>query len=115
MTRSPLQINLTIGLLGTFPLVLRSAAQRADTNTIGKGCWIKSYAATQLFTDRCLKYRYGNMPDYAAMKTFVIRAICVVLFLARLCAAQAVIPLYPGIAPGSTEENYPEKEYFSKI
>jgi acetyl esterase/lipase len=48
------------------------------------------------------------------MKTFVIRTLCLGVFLANLCAAQEVIPLYPGIAPGSTQENYPEKEYFSK-
>jgi acetyl esterase/lipase len=36
------------------------------------------------------------------------------MFLANLCAAQDVVPLYPGAAPASTQENYPEKEYFSK-
>ena len=36
------------------------------------------------------------------------------VFLAPLAAAQQVIPLYPGTPPGSTQENYPEKEYFSK-
>ena len=35
-------------------------------------------------------------------------------FLCEPAAAQEVIPLYPGTAPGSTPENYPEKEYFSK-
>jgi len=49
------------------------------------------------------------------MKTFVIRTLGTVLFLATLGAAQDVIPLYPGTAPGSTQENYPEKEYFSKF
>jgi len=49
------------------------------------------------------------------MKTFVIRTLAAVLFLATLGAAQDVIPLYPGTAPGSTQENYPEKEYFSKF
>ncbi len=49
------------------------------------------------------------------MKTFVIRTLGVVLFLATFGAAQDVIPLYPGTAPGSTQENYPEKEYFSKF
>jgi acetyl esterase/lipase len=48
------------------------------------------------------------------MKTFLIRTLCLLLFLAPLGAAQEVIPLYPGTAPGSTPENYPEKEYFSK-
>src|SRR5271169_7213054 len=49
------------------------------------------------------------------MKTFLIRTLGVVLFLATLGSAQEVIPLYPVTAPGSTQENYPEKEYFSKI
>jgi acetyl esterase/lipase len=49
------------------------------------------------------------------MRRFVLPALCVVVFLANFCAAQDVIPLYPGTAPGSTQENYPEKEYFSKI
>ena len=49
------------------------------------------------------------------MKTFLIRTLCVVVFLASLGSAQEVIPLYPGSVPGSTPENYPEKEYFSKI
>jgi acetyl esterase/lipase len=48
------------------------------------------------------------------MKTFILRTFCLVVFLAPLGAAQDVIPLYPGTAPGSTQENYPEKEYFSK-
>jgi len=30
-------------------------------------------------------------------------------------AAQDVVPLYPGTPPGSTQENYPEKQYFSKL
>lgn len=29
--------------------------------------------------------------------------------------AQEVIPLYPGLAPGSVEQPYPEKEFFSKV
>jgi acetyl esterase/lipase len=48
------------------------------------------------------------------MKTFLLRAFCVVLFLATRVAAQDVIPLYPGTPPGSTPEDYPEKRYFSK-
>ncbi len=49
------------------------------------------------------------------MKTFFVRTLCVVAFLAALAAAQDVIPLYAATPPGSTPENYPEKEYFSKI
>ena len=48
------------------------------------------------------------------MKTFLLRSLCLALFLATLAAAQDVIPLYPGTAPGSSPENYPEREYFSK-
>jgi acetyl esterase/lipase len=48
------------------------------------------------------------------MKEFLLRTLCVVLFLATCVAAQDVLPLYPGIPPGSAQENYPEKEYFSK-
>ena len=58
------------------------------------------------------------MLDYAAMKTLLVRAMCVVLFLATQAATrvagQEVVSLYPGTPPGSTPENYPEKEYFSK-
>jgi acetyl esterase/lipase len=49
------------------------------------------------------------------MKTFLLRTLCLAAFLAALAAAQDVIPLYPGAQTGSTQENYPEKEYFSKI
>ena len=49
------------------------------------------------------------------MKSIFLRTLCVVLFLASCVTAQEVIPLYPGIPPGSTPENYPEKEYFSKL
>ena len=48
------------------------------------------------------------------MKTFLIQTLFLVVFLPTLAAAQDVIPLYPGTAPGSTQGNYPEKEYFSK-
>ena len=49
------------------------------------------------------------------MKPFVGRTLCVVVLLATRAAAQDVIPLHAGTAPGSKPENYPEKEYFSKI
>jgi hypothetical protein len=48
------------------------------------------------------------------MKTFLIRTLFLV-FLATLAAAQDVIPLYAGTPPGSTPENYLEREYFSKV
>jgi acetyl esterase/lipase len=49
------------------------------------------------------------------MKTFLLRTLFLIMFLATLAAAQDVIPLYPGTPPGSTQENYPEKEYFSNV
>ena len=49
------------------------------------------------------------------MKTFLMRTLWVVVLLATLAAAQNVIPLYAGTPPGSTQENYPEKEYFSNV
>jgi acetyl esterase/lipase len=50
------------------------------------------------------------------MKTCLARSsfIAVLLFLSQLAIAQQVISLYPGAAPGSTQEDYPEKQYFSK-
>jgi acetyl esterase/lipase len=48
------------------------------------------------------------------MKTMVLRTLCTMLVLTGAAAAQDVIPLYQGAAPGSTEESYPEKQYFSK-
>jgi acetyl esterase/lipase len=56
----------------------------------------------------------SSLLDYAPMKTFILRTLSLVIFLAPLAAAQEVIPLYPGAAPGSTQETYPEKQYFSK-
>jgi hypothetical protein len=47
-------------------------------------------------------------------ETFIVRTLCVFVFLATRVPAQEVLPLYPGTPPGSTQENYPEKEYFSK-
>ena len=49
------------------------------------------------------------------MKIFVIRTLFAVFFVTTVGAAQDVIPLYPGIAPGSVQETYPEKEFFSKM
>jgi len=49
------------------------------------------------------------------MKTFLIRTLGIVALLASQAAAQDVIPLYPATPPGSAQENYPEKQYFSKI
>src|SRR5215469_9544580 len=49
------------------------------------------------------------------MKTFLFRTLCVLVFLANRGSAQEVIPLYPGLPPGSSPESYPEKEYFSKV
>ena len=59
--------------------------------------------------------RGNSLLDYPAMKTSLIRALLLIVFLATLAAAQDVIPLYPGPPPGSEQGNYPEKEYFSKV
>jgi acetyl esterase/lipase len=48
------------------------------------------------------------------MKILNLLIFCSALSLTAAAAAQDVIPLYPGTAPGSTEANYPEKAYFSK-
>ena len=44
-----------------------------------------------------------------------MRILCLVLLMATLGAAQEVIPLPTATGTNSTQENYPEKEYFSKI
>lgn len=49
------------------------------------------------------------------MKTFAVRLLFAALSLVGFAAAQDVVPLYPGTPPGSTAENYPEKQYFSKV
>ncbi|MDE3201866.1 MAG: alpha/beta hydrolase [Acidobacteriota bacterium] len=48
------------------------------------------------------------------MKTYIFRTLCAFLVLAGVASAQKVIPLYPGTAPGSSETNYPEQQYFTK-
>lgn len=59
--------------------------------------------------------RRDSLLNYAAMKASLVRILFLVIFLAALASAQEVIPLYPGTPPGSTQESYPEKEYFSKV
>jgi acetyl esterase/lipase len=68
-----------------------------------------------VLTHRPHAHRRDSLLDCAAMKPFVLRTLCVVVFLATRVAAQDVIPLRTGTVPGSPKENYPEKEYFSKI
>lgn len=48
------------------------------------------------------------------MPLATLRILCVFGLVTLGGLAQDVIPLYPGVAPGSTEANYPEKQYFSK-
>lgn len=48
------------------------------------------------------------------MKRFLVRIFLLVALPVAL-AAQQIIPLYPGSAPGSMSANYPEKEYFSNV
>jgi acetyl esterase/lipase len=52
--------------------------------------------------------------ECGAMRMIAIRTLCTMVFLTSVAAAQDVIPLYQGTPPGSTQENYPEKQYFSK-
>jgi len=54
-----------------------------------------------------------SLLNYAPMN--VRRIILAVALLATTAPAQDVIPLYDGPAPGSPQENYPEKAYFSKV
>ena len=49
------------------------------------------------------------------MKIHAVRLLCFVLLLSAAAAAQDVIPLYPGLPPGSQPANYPEKAFFSKV
>jgi acetyl esterase/lipase len=49
------------------------------------------------------------------MKTFLLRSLCLIAFLATQLAAQQVIPLPVAAPPDSTQESYPEKQYFSKL
>jgi acetyl esterase/lipase len=48
------------------------------------------------------------------MKTFPFRMLWLLVSLGLPAAAQQVVQLYPGTAPGSPAESYPEKQYFSK-
>src|SRR5277367_2344941 len=50
------------------------------------------------------------------MKLHIVRIFCALTLVASGALAQDVVSLYPGAAPGSGgDENYPEKEYFSKV
>ena len=48
------------------------------------------------------------------MRTVPLRVFFLALAVVATAGAQDVIPLYPGAAPGSTGETYPEQQYFSK-
>src|SRR5262245_2125867 len=48
------------------------------------------------------------------MKMRSFQTLLLLVFAVSLASAQEVIPLYNGTPPGSTPENYPEKQYFSK-
>ena len=48
------------------------------------------------------------------MKRF-LRTLCLLGFLTTVAAAQEMIPLGVGAPTSSPQENYPEKEYFSKL
>lgn len=49
------------------------------------------------------------------MKLTIARIVCITSLAAATACAQEVIPLYPGAAPGSGDETYPEKTYFSQV
>ena len=49
------------------------------------------------------------------MNKLALRILSIALSLVAVASAQDVIPLYPGVAPGSTPATYPEKQYFSKV
>jgi len=49
------------------------------------------------------------------MKQNLVQIFCVLGLVAASGVAQNVIPLYSVAPPGSGEETYPEKEYFSKV
>ncbi len=49
------------------------------------------------------------------MQPFVARVLLVLAVMAGTVGAQDVIPLYPGVLPGSAGENYLEKKYFSNV
>ena len=91
------------------------SALRATIAVTLMGSWgPKNWGAVHPSVTRLPCPRIAVLLDYAAMKTF-IRILCVVVLLATLGAAQDVIPLPTSTGPNSTRENYPEKEYFSKI
>jgi acetyl esterase/lipase len=48
------------------------------------------------------------------MNRFLVRLTCAVVLLAPFCFAQQTIQLYPGAAPGTPAQTYPEKQYFSE-
>ncbi|HTW79951.1 MAG TPA: alpha/beta hydrolase [Terracidiphilus sp.] len=48
------------------------------------------------------------------MKKYFSFTLFALVVLGAAASAQQVIPLYPGVAPGSKPESYPEREYFSK-
>lgn len=48
------------------------------------------------------------------MKKALIQTLCLLVLLTVFGAAQEVIPLYSGNAPGATQGSYPEQQYFSK-
>lgn len=49
------------------------------------------------------------------MKKLAVPLLFAGLSMVAIAGAQDVVPLYPGTPPGSTQENYPEKQYFSKV
>ena len=49
------------------------------------------------------------------MRKNILGIVYGLLLLTGAAAAQTVVPLYSGVAPGSQPETYPEKQYFSNV
>src|SRR5215831_4153531 len=47
------------------------------------------------------------------MKMGLLRILALIVCAASLASAREVVPLYAGTPPGSTPEDYAEKQYFS--
>src|SRR5215469_3610833 len=57
----------------------------------------------------------GPLLHSARMKSLALRLACALVLLAPLSQAQDVIPIYAGTPPGTPQQTYPEKQYFSKV
>jgi acetyl esterase/lipase len=100
-------------ILIQFMLDLRMPYSESVLKTLDDG--IQAAFAMVAFVGAHARLISNSLLDCSAMKTIVLRTLCIALFLATRLPAQDVIPLQTGAPSGSTPENYPEKEYFSKV